>query len=723
VSRARAVAGATGLALLALWARVSTWPEAFVGRRLVPIDGDSLYHLRRMLAAAADLPHVPVMDPGLAWPVGAPCPWAPGFTFAGAVLVRAAGPRGILAAALFPVLLGLLCVGAAALLARALAPAEDRGAAALAAGIFAGLLPQSIAVARFGRIDHHVAEALAVALLTLWSLAPPAPGDQGARRRWAFEVAGALLTAGAVLVFSGAPLYVALAVAVRCALLVATPGRPPLVGSGAPALLAGGLLAALGSASTVAGHGHPLDFRFASYLQPALVLVAALGPALAVAVSGTAGTGRRLVRLGGVAAVSLALLFLAAPALAGEVVTGLRGWLLRRDPWLAHVQEFQPVASVAEVTELFAWIGLLAPVLVIGAVVAAREQGARAALFGLTAAAYGLLTLLQSRFGRVFGPLLAAAAGLALAGLARAARRPGPRRWAWAGGGALLLLLPDPRVYHRLLGDRPMPPSPAIEVAIQLPPPRGGEDAPGVLAQWDLGNEVLTIAHRPVVANGFGSYSDPVAFEELDAAFTMDEAPLVAWMDRRRLGWMIAGPGEAVPRAIAGKRRFPFVDGRLDLDALAATPGAASLLGGAGVPERAIPHLGRLRPVAATTTAFAGLRFHLPVLWVFQRVEGAVLEGRAAPGVRVTCRIGLAVHGVDHAWRGWTDAGPDGRFALRVPVPTGWQGGGIATGDRCLLEAGGAAVGEVPIPERAVHAGERIAVPAVGAAAGSARTP
>ena len=72
-------AGAAAVLVAALLVRLAGAAQAFVHGELVPLDGDSLFHLRRMRVIADTFPHVPWLDPMIAWPDAAPIPWAAGF--------------------------------------------------------------------------------------------------------------------------------------------------------------------------------------------------------------------------------------------------------------------------------------------------------------------------------------------------------------------------------------------------------------------------------------------------------------------------------------------------------------------------------------------------------------------------------------------------------------------------------------------------------------------
>jgi hypothetical protein len=73
------------LALTAAWARVTILPQVFLGGRVLPRYPDALYHLRQIERASESFPRVPVLDPGLNWPLGGFSVWAPGFDWLGAL--------------------------------------------------------------------------------------------------------------------------------------------------------------------------------------------------------------------------------------------------------------------------------------------------------------------------------------------------------------------------------------------------------------------------------------------------------------------------------------------------------------------------------------------------------------------------------------------------------------------------------------------------------------
>jgi dolichyl-diphosphooligosaccharide--protein glycosyltransferase len=702
----------------ALLARLAGAGQALTGGELVTLDGDSLYHLRRMRIIAEAFPRVPWVDPMIAWPDGAPIPWAAGFDLLGAVMIRLGRAIGgeaggdLWVAGLCP-LLGLAVVAAVMELVHSLRPgAPGQRAAALAAGVLASALPQGLAISRYGVIDHHVAEALSMLLLARWALAAlPPRSEQGCGRRAAFELAGAALSGGAVAVFTGSALYVALVLPILLGAALAAP-RPALVGSGGPGLLAGAALAALASAPAVAAHGRALAFGFPSWLQPLLLAVAGAAVCCAVLAGGrTAPGSRRLVAMLACAGAVAGLAAVAAPLAGAQAMAGIREWLLTGDPWLRGIDEFQPLlrnpaGPAGGVNRFLGAAGFAAPLLLPLAFLGARPAGgARASAFLWATLALAMLTLLQSRFGRLFIPFLAAAAGLGLTWLVT---RVAPRARLAASvpvAAALGVALLDPQVRASAGAPDDLPDA-AREAAFDLRA-RAPGPAPGVLAPWDLGNQFLVLAGRPVVATGFGPYPDPSAYWEGVKAFTVGEQELLPWLNGRRVGWVVAGAANLFARVKARDAPIPFAGRGFSPQWLKEVASAPLLIGGSGVPALGVRHFGHLLPVFASTRTVVGIDAPLPVLWTYEVVPGARLSGRASPGARVVLEVPLTEHGRRHTWRAFADAGADGHWTMTVPLPTDLATPTITTGRGTLRLAGGRDL-PVRIQEAAVRAGSAV---------------
>jgi hypothetical protein len=141
------------------------------------------------------------------------------------------------------------------------------------------------------------------------------------------------------------------------------------------------------------------------------------------------------------------------------------------------------------------------------------------------------------------------------------------------------------------------------------------------------------------------------------------------------------------------------------------TPLSQLLIAGSGLPAAGLPHLERLLPVFASQAVAGGLGFPLPVVWAYELVPGAVLTGRAEPGAQVVGEIGLRERGRDHRYRAWTVADGEGRWRMRVAVPSGWTAGTVGTGGAWHVVGAIPGDRDVEVPEEAVRTGREIAVP------------
>ncbi len=717
--------------VVAAWARLTRFQSSLPAGVGVALDGDSDYHVRRILAAIHGA--IPTFDPLMNWPAGGACVWADGFDVLGAWFVRLAGASGsrdaaIIGALLWPVVLGLLAVWGTVVLARQFVrPGEEP--AALAAGLLVAVVPQFVAISAFGRVDHHVAEALVMVLLTVW-VAQRFPA-QGGRRwdGWGFEAAGALSIALALWLFAGGVLYVAIAVVPLGVALLAEPRSVRIAGSGAPAMLGGAAMGALLTVPAMRGHGRAVSFVYPSLLQPGLVAMAGVALTAAIVVVARMGARRGPMRAAaalGTALVVSALAWAGSASLRREVIEAIHGWILHGDSWLANIAEFQPLLSprspggggLSSVDYNFGTVGLLGAVAFPVAIAVAWASGAaRALVLAWVTLAIGALALLQVRFGRPAMPFLAVAIALAFLGVARIVRRVAGTRHSLAWSpvlAAVVLVLASPSLRKQLAVYDALDLGPlhraAVDLRIDRPPRPGGRE--GVLLPWDHGHTLSVVSGRPVTANGFGTYLDAESFEEVKNAFLGDEKRLVSTMDKYDLGFLVAGgsvlmnhqPQPDVPPAV-GEPRV------LNPAYMRALPLSQLLIAGSALPGADLPQLEELMPVFASKAVAGSLGFPLPVAWTYERVRGAVLVGRAAPGSRVVAEIPLVEWGRTHRYRAWADADGSGRFRMRVALPSGFYRATLRSGDSWTVRREGVPDVLVKVAEETVRAGDVVAVP------------
>ncbi len=721
-----------GAAFLAtFWARLPGARLVFAQGELLQWDGDSAYHLKRILYALQHFPGLLRFDPAMNWPAGAPCPWPDGFDLLAAgwgLLLGFGDPaRATVAIMLFTPMLALLAMWAAMDLARLVVPeGPAKGAAVFAAGVLTGLAPSSLFQSQVGFLDHHICELLAAMLLFGWALRRlPGPGAPFSRSPAAWEIGGALATVFALWVFAGGVLYVALACAVVVAALILDE-RPRIVGSGAPALAAGAAISALLTWPAIRAHGRMISYQFPSLLPPLLVALAAGGVAVSVLV--TRLTKRRAARIGLLGLLGPALLAGAALSLsqaANETRAGLVGWLLRRDPWIATIAEFQPLSADRRGLLMALWTnfgaaGFAAPVLLAaGGWNIVRTARARGVAFLALSVGFALFTLNQNRFGRIGVPLLMIDVAAVLAALAhrRRARQSLSAARVFPAVAALVLIACDPILRPSLVPPYIFQP-PVVAAALDLRDHARGDAPTGVLTPWDLGHTMSVLSGLPTLTNGFGPYLDAGVFDEADRVFREDPDALDVLLARHRSRFVVAGAMES-PLLAAVNGRSPFVLARgakgaiLDLEYMKAFALSPLIIGGSAIPGSDVHHLEHLLPLFASKEQPPRLAFGLPSLWVYERVPGARLVGTAPPGARVLASLEFREQGRPHQWRAFTDAGDDGRFELVIPFPTAYARPTLSSAAAYAIRLEEGPVVEVQVPERAVRAGEVIRVGAV----------
>lgn len=699
---------------LATWARLAIFPKVLLGGGVSPANGDSEYHLRRLLLAFESFPRLSVFDPLLGWPAGHAHPWAPGFDWVGAALLHLTFLREpgslALAAACFPVLLGVVSVWLVMEVTSRLLPAGAHRLTPLAAGTLAALVPQFVAASRLARTDHHVWEALSVLLLLRWALG----GLEAPRVAWRFEALGLVAVLVTLSGFVGGPLYLALITPLLLIRPVLDQERTSLWGSGAGALAAGGGLAALINLGPISEHGRALSFGYPSLLQPALAIGA--GGVVVLGVMTRRVAASALGRLGVLISGALALVAvgLGAPGLGPQVRGGLVDWLWKKDPWLSGISEFQPLFSLGRPpldTVLFylGVAGLVSVPLLLAALALQRERRRALLAFTLVFTALLGLTVLQMRFGRVLAPLLGVACAVGLASLAL---RLGPRGLLLPLAVTVAVCAADPEVRKELVLADARAPSPieAIADGLVLSGPAQPGRREGVLAHWELGNTLISRSRRPVIASGFGSYLDAEGFAASARAFASDERGLLEVMSQRDLGLVVTGAATllkdgAGPRLVQATPRGL----RLDPAGLARRPVAVLLAGGSGV-AGVVGHAEHLMPTQASEEQVSTTEGPLPLLWSYERVAGASVSAACTPGAPLIAELDGAVGLRPFRWTAWAPCQAGGRAELILCVPSGVERPGFATAPAWrVLTADGPLL--IAIDETAIRVGGPLTSP------------
>jgi dolichyl-diphosphooligosaccharide--protein glycosyltransferase len=717
-------AGLAIVLLAAIVPRLFTLPLLFGRGELMQWDGDSAYHLKRILYALAHFPALPRFDPAMNWPGGAPCPWPDGFDLLaagwGLVAGLGNGERATMAVVGFTTILGLLVIWSAMDLARLVMPEGPAGpGAVLAAGMLTAIVPSHVYQTQVGFLDHHVAELLAFLLLAGWALRRlprPGPPQPASWIRW--EIGGALAATFALWVFAGGVLYVAMAFAIVLAGVLGEE-RPRFIGSGLVGLATAAGLVALLTVPALRAHGRILSYQFPSLLQPLLVAGAAATLGLAVATArGVRGFARRSAVLAAIVVALAAVAALVVPSALHELRAGLEGWLLRRDPWIASVAEFQPFGwnspnFLVALFESYGAIGVGAPLLLLaGGWAVVRAAGRRGAALVVLSAAFVALSLRQVRFERIGQPLLMIFAAATLAAFAH--RKQASNLLAvriFPVLGTLVLIGADPMLRGALHPSwARIPPDAAAAIALRDAAGHSGNEA--VFTSWDLGHIVSVLSGLATPTNGFGSYLDAATFAESEEMFGRDESALDAYLARRRIRYVIAGALTTELTPMVGPRQFHRVvenaGAVLNLEYMKSRALSPLIIGGSGIPGADVRQIGRLMPIFGTREQPAGVAFPLPVLWVYERVPGARVIGRAAPGKRVVATLDFREQGRPHVWKAYADSDAWGRFELLLPFPTGVVRPALSSASRYSLRVDDGPAGEVEVPETVVRGGGTI---------------
>jgi hypothetical protein len=361
----------------------------------------------------------------------------------------------------------------------------------------------------------------------------------------------------------------------------------------------------------------------------------------------------------------------------------------------------------------FGAIGVGAPlILLAGAAVVVRTARGRGVAFVALTASFAVLTLNQVRFGRIGVPLLMIHTSALFSAFAQR-RRTTQHLWAvrvFPALAALVLIWADPVI-------RPSPSSvrgsgvhrrgagPGVQA--------GGDSRSGVLTPWHLGHLVSYASGLPTATNGFGTYLDENVFREAEAAFHGSADALDAFLDRRRLRFVIAGGMES-PLVGAVPERRPFVRipeaRRAILDLGTRRSEQLLVIGVSGSQARTF--------ATSSTSCRSSRRGGRSLRWVLARRSGSTggswgrVSGTARPGARVLAALDF--RGKDVPRRAFADTGTDSRFEMVIPLPSGLVRATLSPAPVNIPDRRWPA--PCGVPEAAVQAGAAIRVGAIEAA-------
>ena len=752
------------MSVLAVVVRLLPWRASISPNHVLFIQPDAYYHLRRATIMVRNFPLYPTIDSYMAYPQGAEPPWPPLYDFFIALFSMAAGlgdpsDRTIMLVTAFlpPVLAGLTVVPAF-LLARELFGRR----VALVAAFFAVLMPGQLTYSVVGSGDHHVAEVLFSTLffyfllksLRLYGALEPhgegeaaavdAPAQSTRAARRAAAWAGVSLGV-ATLIWQGSLVFGAIGAAFLALRMLQDPDRRhgrEMLEAGAVSLLLAALLAGAGRAAIPpATEQTVFGFGFFSWFQPAFLgLLAALLVAFGLALDRIRRAGwerRRLAAFIGFFLLAAAGIFVAIPGLRGNIADALV-FLTRRHPYLASINEFQPLIdrnplggglSLPVLYGLLYLSGFLIPLfLCVRLALAARKRPltGRELFFLAWTLAFGVLTLLQKRWGNVYSMNMAAGIGVFMVGFldrtrigqryiaefqewrretGKTSAEPGliwkivfySRRYPrlYTVLAATLFFIP----YYTLVYGLAFPIEPVMNpdaynsfvwIRLNTPPTRNPwkpveKPEYSILAPWDLGHYIQYISERPTVANNFGyqlrggGLEDSVRF-----LLAEKEEELLSICERRETRYLVLTDVYGGLDSIAPIVGIDFVRDFTESATAPDHPG-----GGLRVPNGRFYSLASQRMYvfdgSATPETEAIKRFRLvfeskggpgspflppdiKYLKLFERVRGARIAGKGTPGMPVTVSVRMMTNFdrfFDYVVL--TRADRDGTFRVVVP--------------------------------------------------------
>lgn len=728
--RLRTAVLCSSLAAVAVWVRALNRALVFSPMGVLPIDGDSFYHFRRIAYTVHNFPAFLRFDPYVNFPRGGEPIWSPTFDFALAALVRAVLGDGEPAAmerflCWVPALLGGLHVALLFLLGRRFLSAP----AALAAASLLAVLPAHLVYSQVGYVDHHVAVSLVGSLVLFAALGfARRPG-----RREAVWLGLAFATA--LLVWPGCLIHVGVAQAALLAFTLSRSERSQAI-EVARRLAVTNALAAVAVAPLCLGQTwirwgsvSPLVL---SEFQPLWLAAGAVCFALLAETWQRAVFPRTtLLRAAGAAAVGAAvaaLLFAAVPELAGTGTADAFAWLARGEEFQAVVSESQPLLWSSGAFR--PWNGVvllsggfaLAPVAV--AVLfwlARRQRRAELGVLAAWSAAFVALALVQRRFGVDCAPALALLLAAAVdAGLSAAAPQRRRLLAATAAAAGFVLCLPVLDWYQtRPAAGRSRARKMALTVETarwihEHSPPTSSWLAPGqppeygVLGPWGFGHALRYVAERPMVQDNFGDDVGSEGFAASEAYFSAEsESAGLEILEQLRVRYVLVGPtGSGHGHGYGPASLFA----RLRREDEAAA--------GGGSPISTLS-LERHRLVYESEPLDA--RGDEPQWMLFAVVPGARLVGTAEPGAVIEARLGLRTRqgrSFRVVARAAADAG--GRYVLVLPYASGARGEVESAAHYEVHDVqSGAKMAEVSITEKQVQRGERVTGPALQARSGA----
>jgi asparagine N-glycosylation enzyme membrane subunit Stt3 len=717
------------LALCVLLAALAAWARATNHRKVelagyshwVSTDPDTLHQLRRVERIFREGPPAAEFDAELSWPDGSALPAPPYYPLVVWSLLAPFAPADVEArrgwleesACRLPALFGVLAV-----LVAALAAYERLGlAAATFTGTCVAVAPGAIHYACLGNGDYQ-SWSLLLGLAQLALLASALGGGWLERPKSAWVAGAALGALHGLAIGSWTPALIQLAiadVALGLAIVLHTRSgeRAALPHFGVALHLAALAVLAPAIASSPWRASDPWQIVNLSWFHAAyLGLAAAVFAPLFVlrAPSPTRKHYAALVTGVFLALFSLLLLFDLGPTAA---LREAFSWARAENTFMAQVAESAPLVGAGAWSKLFLYVGygaLAAPLAAVALPwIAWRQRELEWAPWCVALVVFGVMAAAQMRFAElVVAPL---ALGLAAAVKHVTARWSKTRLVAWS---APPLALAAAFALHwtgvastlkRAIEDPPFTDSLAKRSARRMADWLRANSAPGsaVMALWSNGHLLQWAAERPVVASNYGLYVGEQAFRDSFRFFAANDAAAAeALLERRDVRYvLVTSEFERHWGAVASVAEAPNSS-----EHFAQSMGARLLGWG---PPLDFLRLVHVSPLPDPKRAPPGAAPPMPSGFVYERVRGAWLEARGAPGASLELAADLQVGAGRMRYTVSARADERGVARLRTPYSSEVVGDVRPSGPFQVRFAG--RTQSVHVGEEAVRSGATLELP------------
>ncbi len=711
------------LAALGWWMRATNHRKVELAgySHWVSTDPDTLHQLRRVERIFREGPPAAEFDAELSWPDGSALPAPPYYPLVVWSLLAPFAPEDVEArrgwleerACTLPALFGVLAV-----LVAALAAYELLGlGAAVFVGACVAVAPGAIHYACVGNGDYQ-SWSLLLGLAQLALLASAFARGWLERPKSAWIAGAALGALHGVAVGSWTPALIQLVIAdvalglaivlhTRSGERVALPQFGVALHLAALAVLAPAIVTSPWRVSD------PWQIVNLSWFHAAYLALAAAVFAPLFALRAPSAARKHYAAL--VAGVFLALfgLFWLVDLGPAAALREALSWAGAENTFMAQVAESAPLVGTGAWSRLFLYVGygaLAAPLVVVALPwIAWRERQLAWAPWCVALVVFGVMAAAQMRFAELV------VAPLALGSAACAAHLT--KRWSTVravANATPLLALAAALALHwtgvastlkRAVDDPPFTDSLAKRSARRMADWLRANSTPrsAVMALWSHGQMIQWAAERPVVASNYGIYVGEEAFLDSFRFFAASDAVAAeALLERRDVRYvLITSEFERHWGAVASAAKVSSSS-----EHFSRSMGARLLGGGPPLDFLRVVHVS---PLPDPKRAPPGASPPMPSGFVFERVRGAWIEARGAPGERLELVADLAVGPARLRYSASASADAQGLARVRVPYSS------EAAGD---VRAGGAfqahfagAVRSVRIAEEAVRSGATIALP------------